>query len=253
MRYLLLFLVAFAALGANVKLYLKDGSHHVVREYKIEGDRVRFYSVERSDWEEIPLELIDLTRTEGEAREKLEAQQKEAALISAEDKAEREMREEIERVPADAGVYLVEGEKLTPIRFAESKWVSNKRRSILKVLTPIPIVAGKATIELDGEQSQNLVPSDTPEFYIRLSALERFGIFELERKKGARIVNKVSVIPVTQEIVDDMKPVEIFRRQVDEGLYKIWPMKPLPPGEYAVVQYTEGKGNLQVWDFAYRR
>ena len=28
-------------------------------------------------------------------------------------------------------------------------------------------------------------------------------------------------------------------------------MKPLDPGEYAVVQYTEGKVDTQVWDFAW--
>jgi hypothetical protein len=36
-----------------------------------------------------------------------------------------------------------------------------------------------------------------------------------------------------------------------EGLYKIWPTKPLEPGEYAVMEYTDGKVNIQVWDFAY--
>jgi hypothetical protein len=33
-------------------------------------------------------------------------------------------------------------------------------------------------------------------------------------------------------------------------LYKIWPKQPLPPGEYAVVEFAEGKLNIQVWDFA---
>jgi hypothetical protein len=27
-------------------------------------------------------------------------------------------------------------------------------------------------------------------------------------------------------------------------------MKPMEPGEYAVVQFTSGKTNMQVWDFA---
>jgi hypothetical protein len=40
--------------AANFRLYLKDGSFHLVREYKVEGDRVNYYSVERSDWEEVP-------------------------------------------------------------------------------------------------------------------------------------------------------------------------------------------------------
>jgi hypothetical protein len=33
------------------------------------------------------------------------------------------------------------------------------------------------------------------------------------------------------------------------GLYKIWAKEPLRPGEYAVVQYTLGTLNIQVWDF----
>jgi hypothetical protein len=32
-------------------------------------------------------------------------------------------------------------------------------------------------------------------------------------------------------------------------LYKIWPEHDLEPGEYALVQYTETKVNVQVWDF----
>ena len=45
--------------------------------------------------------------------------------------------------------------------------------------------------------------------------------------------------------------VEIFRIQLTpDGLYKIFPKTPLPEGEYAVIEYTEGKLNIQVWDFA---
>ena len=120
----------------------------------------------------------------------------------------------------------------------------------MKAITPIPIVAGKATVELNGERSQNVVAMDRPEFYIRLAAEERFGIFRLKTQNGVRVVEKVSIIPVTKEYIEEPDLVEIFRKQVEEGLYKIWPTKPLTPGEYAVVEYTEGKLNLQVWDFA---
>src|SRR5579875_1448305 len=68
MRRLLLALgvLAFTAWAANIKLYLKDGSYHLVREYQVETDRVRFYSVERSEWEEMPLSLVDLDKTRTE-------------------------------------------------------------------------------------------------------------------------------------------------------------------------------------------
>ena len=246
------FLVAVSLLAANSKLYLKDGSYQLVREYHVQTDRVRYYSVERSGWEEIPLELVDVKRTEAEIERRQSVQREEAETLAAEEKAEREQQRELERVPLETGVYAVAGADLKPIRQAESKIINNRRRSVLKVLAPGPLVSGKATIELDGERSSNLVGSDRPEFYIRLAAEERFGILHLTPKKGVRVVEKWTIVPVTQEILQEQKQVEIFRKQVDEGLYKIWPTEPLAPGEYAVVEYTEGKGNTQVWDFGYR-
>ncbi len=62
---LLLFLAAVLAFGETFKLFLKDGDFHMVREYQVQGDRIRYYSTERGDWEEIPKDLVDLEKTEG--------------------------------------------------------------------------------------------------------------------------------------------------------------------------------------------
>ena len=246
-----LFLLCLSALAANLKLYLKDGNYHVVREYQVQGDRVRYYSVERSDWEEIPLELVDLKRTEAEVKERQAALAEEAKALTADDQAERQQREEVQRVPRDPGVYLVDGKELKPIKQAESKAVTNKGRSVLKILTPIPVVAGQATVELDGEHSANLVAAPEPEFYFRLANNERFGILKLTTKKNARVVQKWTIIPVSNETVEDQEEVPVLRQQIEEDLYKIWPKEPLKPGEYAVVEFTVGQRNIQIWDFAY--
>ena len=248
-RVLLAALLLPALWAANVRLYLKDGSFHVVTEYQQTGDRVKYYSTERSEWEEIPLSLVDLARTKQEIADKETARKEDAAALDAEEKAEREMRREIERVPVNPGAYWLNGEELKALPQAESKAVSNKRRSILKAMSPIPIVAGKATIEVDGLTSSFVVKGDRPEFYMRLAAEERFGLVRMKPAKASRIVQTWNIIPVTKEIVEEMDAVEVFRQQVAEGLYKIWPTKPIAPGEYAVIEYTEGKGNLQVWDF----
>ncbi len=249
-RLLIAFLVCSALLlAANVRLYLKDGTYQLVREYKVAGDRVRYYSVERSDWEEIPVRLVDLQRTEAENKAREESIRKDAEQLAAEEKFERAQREEVERIPMEVGVYLVAGNDLQTIKQAESKAVSNKGRSVLKAVAPIPIVSGKATIEIDGEHSSNVTSNPRPEFYIRLANEERFGIIKLAPKKGARIVQKWTIVPVTKEIVEDQENVPIFRKQVGDGLYKIWPEQPLSSGEYAVAEYTEGKGNIQTWDF----
>jgi hypothetical protein len=249
-RYLIFFL-AFSAFAANIRLYLKDGDYHVVREYKLEADRVRYYSVERGDWEEIPVELVDLKRTETEVAERKTAIEEEAKLLSAEDKAERERANEIAKVPQGPGVHLVVGDKIYTMKAAESEVHTSKGRSILKVMAPIPIVSGKGAVELKGDHSLNKVSSSRPEFYISPSAEERFGIIRLKPEKGMRIVERLTTAPVINEVTEEQDQVEIFRQQVDTDLYKIWPIKPLEPGEYAVMEYTEGKVNIQVWDFAY--
>src|SRR5580704_75401 len=46
------------------KLILKDGSVQLVREYQVMDDRVRFYSTERSQWEEMPAALVDWDATD---------------------------------------------------------------------------------------------------------------------------------------------------------------------------------------------
>jgi hypothetical protein len=242
-------LLSAAALAANVKLYMKDGTFHLVREYQKQPDRVRYYSVERGDWEEVPLEMVDLKRTESEIQRREVAIKEDAAAQDAEEKAIRAERREAERIPQETGAFWVKDDKLTVLKQAEMKIVNNRRRSILKAMSPIPIIAGKSTVELDGLKSPLQIPVDRPDFYIRLAAEERFGIVRLKPAKQTRIVQTWNIIPVTKEVMEEADNVEIFRRQINEGLYKIWPTKPLEPGEYAVVEFTEGKGNIQVWDF----
>ena len=251
-RLTLLFVVSLAALAANLRLYLKDGGYHVVREYRVQDERVRFYSVERSEWEEIPLELVDLKRTEAEVKERQAALAEEAKVLTIEEQAERAQQDEAARVPLEPGVHLIDGKEVKPIKQAEVKAVTSKSRSILKILVPVPVVAGKTTVELDGERSANVVTSAQPEFYFRMALPERFAIFRMGAKKGVRVVQTWQVIPVSDEVIEEHEIVPVLHRQMASNLYRIWPTEPLKPGEYAVVEYTAGQRNIQVWDFAYR-
>jgi hypothetical protein len=254
MRRLLLglFLIASVASAATVRLYLKDGEYQLVREYEVRDDRVRFFSTERGAWEEIPVEMVDLERTRAEHERRKRATEKETRIVSEEDREHRAMLEEIAKIPQNPGVYYLEGDKTVRIKNAESTFRTNRGRTVLGALSPIPVVPGKGTVELQGKKSENVIRDPEQAFYIQLSAEERFGIFRLTTKGGVRIVQNVTIIPVTKEMIEEGDEVEIFRQQLtDDGLYKIWPMQPLQPGEYAVVQYTAGSLNIQVWDFTF--
>jgi hypothetical protein len=229
---------------------LKDGGSHVVREYQVQTDRVHFYSVERSQWEDIPLDLVDLKRTESEAAARKEKLDEDAKTMAEEEKAEREISKEVSRIPQDPGVYWLMGNEVQVMKAAESTVHTNKGRSILKRLAPIPVVTGKGTLELQGANSLNVFKDPEQEFFIQLSDPERFGIAKLTPKGAVRIVENLTWMPVVNEVVEEPTMVETLRKQLADGLYKIWPKEKLPPGEYAVVEYTESKLNMQVWDFA---
>jgi len=252
-KALFVFLVsALSLFAANFKLYLKDGTFQIIKEYKVEGDKLSYYSVERSDWEDLPVSLVDLKRTEAEGAEKKEKIDRQAKQISEEDAAAAELRKEIMKIPQDPGVYrLLEGDQLQIFKLAEAVLHGSKGRTVLKVLSPIPMVAGKATLETQGEHSELAIKEPRPEFYLQLSApTDSLAIVKLTPKGGVRIVERIRVEPVVNIATEERDPVEIFSKQLtDSGLYKIWPQEELPKGEYAVLDYTDGKIDARIFDF----
>jgi hypothetical protein len=249
--FLCILILVLTVLGAqNYRLYLKEGGHHLVREHKVDGDRVRYYSVERGDWEEIPISFVDLKKTEAELGTRESAAKQERQLIAEEAAAERELRRIVASIPEEPGLFkLGPDNKIITLKLAESTIVTDKKRQALKLLSPIPIVAGKSTVELTGEKSSTIYSERRPEFYLRLSKTQQFALIQLTPKKGARIVEVVQSIPVSKERLEERKELEIFRQQLDEGLYKVWPQADLPVGEYALIEFTEGQVNLMIWDF----
>ncbi|MGC2161454.1 MAG: hypothetical protein WA634_06080 [Silvibacterium sp.] len=118
---LLVLMASMAWAQANGdRLIMKDGSYQVVTKYEIKGDRVRFFSAERDDWEEIPKNLVDWDATAkwklqygaaGNADQQVVATnpndpgQVEAAKIDAEERAARQA--ELDRMP-----YVMPGLRL---------------------------------------------------------------------------------------------------------------------------------------------
>ena len=249
MRIFLLFLLTAALLFGDVfKLYLKDGDYHLVREYKVEGDRIQYFSTERGDWEEIPKELVDLEKTEKLRKAKSEQAAAEVRAEQEEDKALRDQKREIAAISQEVGAYYkAETGPVKALKLAEYQVITSKRRQVVQV-------PGKASVVVQGQHASFEVDEERPDFLVRLDKEERFGIIRLTPKKNLRVVENIAIVPVSKESIEDRKQVETFEQELAGGLYRIWPQKALTPGEYALVQFGDtGDKNeveLQIWDFA---
>ena len=251
-RILLLSLALLLPLwGQKVKLYLQDGSNLTVKEYEMVEDRVRYYSLERSQWEEIPLEFVDLDRTRREVESQTARRREREQEDRIERAARRKARTELHRVPLEDGVYYSDGGKVVPVEQAELTIETSKKRVLLQVLTPVPLLS-KSTVEVEGTQAKLIVGDAQPMFYVRLEEITRLAIVRLKDKKKSRLVQEIQKMAKATELMVEQEELELFRQQLAPQVYKIWPTEPIPPGNYAVVEYDPGEENIRVWDFTYQ-
>lgn len=251
-RAALVFVLAACALVAADRLYLKDGTYQLTNQYEVKSDRVRYYSTERGEWEEIPLDLVDLDHTKAELAERKAQVEADSKAEAEERAAERAAARQIAALPTENGAYYIRGDATEALKQAESKIVNNKRRSILKALSPIPVIMGKATVELDGEHAAFHIAEPKPEFYLRASDYEEFEIAKLTPGKNTRIVERLSIAKFQdmREVSEEVQKMESFKKQEADLIFRVWPQNALEPGEYALIQYTPGKLDAQIWDFS---
>src|SRR5271154_2840309 len=150
---------ASPVLPRGKKLMLTDGSFQLVREYRIEGDRVRYYSLDSSQWEQIPVSMVDW-----DATKKIEAEEakSDAALVAKVHKQESarlavpldidaslEVAPGIFLPPGD-NLFVYDGKTVLPLPQAETDSKLSKKRVLEQVLVPIPIVPSRQTVSIQG-------------------------------------------------------------------------------------------------------
>src|SRR5215467_7771375 len=108
----LVFLCVHAWSQQNPKrLIMKDGSYQAVTQWEIKGDRVRYYSAERYDWEELPKDLVDWPATDKYNSERVSQRDETIKEIAKADEAdEREAPLIVPglRLPNTGGVFLLD-------------------------------------------------------------------------------------------------------------------------------------------------
>ena len=161
------------------RLILKDGSYQLVAKYEVKGDRVRYMSAERDEWEEMPTSLVDWPATEKYEKDRAAgASVPEAAALDKEIEQERAQQEaqlpQVApglRLPDATGVFLLDsfqGEpQLNEIQQTAGDVNRNTKANIFRGAVN-PIASNKQTIELDGAHAAVQSHVGVPSLYINV-------------------------------------------------------------------------------------
>jgi hypothetical protein len=160
------------------RLILKDGSYQAVTKYEVKGDRVRYKSAERDEWEELPSALVDWPATEKYEKDRATSAIPEASALDKETDAEREAEESHLpqvapglRLPEDSGVFLLDNfqgqPQLVEMQQAEGEINRNTRGNIFRGAIN-PIASAKQTVELEGEHAAVHAHVAVPSIYINV-------------------------------------------------------------------------------------
>jgi hypothetical protein len=161
------------------RLILRDGSYQLCSKYEVKGDRVRYMSAERNEWEELPSALVDWPATEKYEKDRVASAIPEAAAIDEETEADRQA--ELARLPQvapglrlpqDSGIFMLDNfqgqPQLVELQQSEGDINPNLKTNILR--GAIPMAGAKQTIELDGEHSFIRAHVAVPSLYINVDA-----------------------------------------------------------------------------------
>lgn len=260
----------------GMKLILTDGTYQLVREYQRNGDRVKYYSVERGAWEELPASMVDWGAT---AKAEAEAEKESSALVEKIHKQEEARRmdnvADIDAslqvgegafLPSGEGMFLVEGKSVRILDQAASGVVTDKKRVVEQILSPVPLVPGKQTVILQGTRALVRLKSDRPEFYLREAPPDPEMTSSIERSRRASVsgpdvvlvrakvgksnrqLESISTL-FGQTVSQNTNEIAIQRWEVAPNVYRFTLGQTLTPGEYVLAEVLEGGLNLFVWDF----
>ncbi len=244
---------------ADLKLYLRDGSFQLVKSYEVRGQRVRYYSVERSQWEEIPVSLVDFEATRRAEQQSKSEQQKQLEQAR---ELEKERFDSIPantgfaiapgvRLPASDGVYADDGGRVVSLIQSAGQIVTDKKRRALTIALPAPLLKNRSLVVLDGAQAAVRLLYPQPTFYIQ--SADNWGakaeLVPVKSTKDSRIVEKIQGGLGFGRPGEVRQAIPTERQQVAPGLYRLRPTQPLRPGEYAIAETTQNRLNLDVWDF----
>lgn len=256
------------------RLILKDGSYQPATKWEVHGDRVRYYSAERFEWEEIPNSMVDWPATEKWEKESASHHiSDETKEVSAEFEEARRAEEARTptvalgvKLPSQGGVYLLDKFQHQPqlVELVQSGGEVKKEmgRNVLRAAVN-PLASMKQSIELPGLRARVQSHETRPVIYVDVDtdtdsstgssppdAAHRFRLLRLQRKKDSRVVGNLKITTMTGKVSQQESFIETVAEPFSGEWVKVTPTRDLGPGEYALAEVLgEKQINLYVWDF----
>ena len=277
---LLLWLSPAAAQQMAKRLILKDGSYQLAAKWEVKGDRVRYLSAERNEWEEVPNSLVDWAATDKYEKDRQAGKSTpEAAALDKEMEADRQAEEARSphvapglRLPDDGSLILLDTFQTQPqlVELQQTSGEINKNVKGNLLHSAInPVAKSKQIIELPGLHAQIQAHAAVPSIYVNVEQQDqvdkatqiaekapprelpwdRFRIVRLDINKDRRVVGDIK-IGLTGKTSQEQRLVPTTAAKLTGGWVKVTPSSDLETGEYAVVEMLANGGmNLYVWDF----
>ena len=273
-------LISYFQRTALKRLVLKNGDYQPADTWEVKGDRVRYHSSERNEWEEIPASMVDWAATEKwnsaqsaqttqqRSEEMQKADEEYAAAVKEDEAAHPEVAPGL-RLPddssAEGGVYLLDTYQDKPelVEIVQSGGELNKQmgKNVLRaVVNPLP-TGSRQTIELPGRHARIEAHVPQPSIYINMLADkdmggpaplpndQRWKVIRIEQTKDGRIISKVktSLLGKASEN-EDVIPAKI--QKAGNDWVQVTPAQELGIGQYALVEMLSSTEiNMNVWDF----
>jgi hypothetical protein len=268
--------VGVPALPRGKKLVLKDGSFQLVRDFQRNGERVRYLSAERGEWEEIPAAMVDWGATAQAAATEQADEDALAKKLHAQEQAQRiETVMDVDAslqvapgvfLPPGEGMFLIDGKSVKPLDQVGSQLKTDKKQYLKQVLSPIPIIPSKRNVEVPGTRAGVRVTSGQAEFYLReappdpdrttpIVKSSRPGESgpEVELVRATVKGNKRQLESIKslfgEQVEENRNTISIQRWEIAPTVFRFTLSEPLPPGEYALAEILPDGMNLFVWDF----
>ena len=155
-------------------------------------------------------------------------------------------------LPSGQGLFLVAGKNVATLEQVRTEEKTNKGQEVKRLLSPIPIVPSKKTMDIPGKRAAARVTIHDPEFYMRIpfnsDEEPEVELMRAEVKGDKRIIEVISTNVVGEDTFD-RHTLSLQRWNVAQGVYRFTLGEDLPPGEYVLSVILADGINMYVWDF----